>query len=485
MHTSRRSARRRYVRTTRLYEWVITGTKLNNRNSRRFPLPNSGGDHWKECHDIVDGYDTAACQRWNDDINTLLVFVSSPLDRQSTTCSHASQTGVFSGAVTAFAIESYQWLQPDHPADTVLILSHISLQLASTNETAYTSPIFSASPADRRVNIFWFLSLIVTLMTALLGILCKQWIREYQQDAALPFRESVSMRQMRFDGLTFWRVEEMISFLPLLLQLGLLLFVLAVLDLLWQRDRVTAACISVAALVGFGVVFVTTILPVVVLLYNSRFVAVDQDVSRSPSFGSEHKHGPSPKHIPPCPYKSPQAWIFLRLVSTFHRRLGRIHSWLGADRDILTENLVRYSYSAALWINEHYAHTERALCHVARCLIDLPPRQHPSVSGRHASYNDRAFKFLASTESANAVTEDHLHDRIILTHLVRRPKQVETFSHELRVYLGELYTCTAEHSPTFLASSSPFWPSTVSTGRAWERRHVELQGESFLFYICL
>lgn len=56
------------------------------------------------------------------------------------------------GCSDSIAIESYQWLELDHSADSVLLFS--TSLLANTNETAYGSLLFSASLANRRANIF-------------------------------------------------------------------------------------------------------------------------------------------------------------------------------------------------------------------------------------------------------------------------------------------------------------------------------------------
>ncbi|KAF9256296.1 hypothetical protein L218DRAFT_848219, partial [Marasmius fiardii PR-910] len=116
----------------------------------------------------VEGYE--------DDIDTLLVFA-----------------GLFSAVVTAFTIESYQWLQED-PADTsaALLNSTVNLlmQIAQQSTQPLTPstftppsqpPSFTASASVVRINTFWFLSLTLPLVDALFGLLCKQWLREHKR----------------------------------------------------------------------------------------------------------------------------------------------------------------------------------------------------------------------------------------------------------------------------------------------------------------
>ncbi|KAF8896961.1 hypothetical protein CPB85DRAFT_1229458, partial [Mucidula mucida] len=158
------------------------------------------GDPWLNTNRLVEKHDSDLCKDWANDVDTLLTF-----------------TGLFAATVTAFVIESYQWLQPDAVEITVMFLARISEQLANPgNTTAASIPTdFSPAPSVKRINIFWILSLTMSLMTALIGILCKQWLREYQKDASLPFTDMLSVRQMRLEGFKFWRVEDILSYLPL------------------------------------------------------------------------------------------------------------------------------------------------------------------------------------------------------------------------------------------------------------------------------
>ncbi|KAF8905391.1 hypothetical protein CPB85DRAFT_1376806 [Mucidula mucida] len=227
----------------------------------------------------VERHDNALCVGWNDDINTLLVYA-----------------GLFSAAVTAFTIESSQRLERDPVDAAIVILLHISRQLAEPNVTAASLPDVFVPDSDRRINVLWFLSLIVSLMTALLGILCKQWLREYQKDVAMSSKHSIALRQLRFDAFNYWRVEDVISSLPLLLQVTVLLFVLGVLDFLWHRDHVTAWIVTVAAVLAIGAVLLTTFLPAIVFLVNQA------------------RHLPSIRSIPGCALKSPQALLCLRVA---------------------------------------------------------------------------------------------------------------------------------------------------------------------------
>ena len=140
----------------------------------------------------------------------------------------------------------------------------------------------------------------------LVGILCLQWLREFQHNTTLPHKDAVALRQMRYEGLMKWHVPGILSILPLLLQLSLVLFFVGLLDLLWSLNTPVAACVS--AVVGMVMLFLiaTTALPALQL-------ALTRD-----------KH----LRVPQCPYKSPQSWLFYRVARWFFYFPLRCYRWL-------------------------------------------------------------------------------------------------------------------------------------------------------------
>jgi len=204
------------------------------------------------------------------------------------------QAGLFSATVTAFTVESYKWLAEEPEDTSTQLLAFIATQLSNATLPPHLNqvPPYTVQPSDVRINTAWFLSLTLSLTTVLVGILCLQWIREFQRDATLPHKEAVGLRQMRYEGLLHWRVPQILSALPVILQCSLILFFIGLLDLLWSRDHILVAA-SVSALVGFVMIFlvITTVLPALQYL-----LASDRHL-----------------RIPQCPYKSPQSWLFHKL----------------------------------------------------------------------------------------------------------------------------------------------------------------------------
>ncbi|KAH9896693.1 hypothetical protein C8Q73DRAFT_643130, partial [Cubamyces lactineus] len=103
--------------------------------------------------------DKEIVQAWNSDIDSILIFAA-----------------LFSAVLTTLLVESYQNLQPDPHLE---LMRAILTQLQRSNDGSAVVqdpvPAFELTGSAIRVNVYWFSSLIISLSTALLGILAKQW----------------------------------------------------------------------------------------------------------------------------------------------------------------------------------------------------------------------------------------------------------------------------------------------------------------------
>uniref|UniRef100_A0A0W0F4C5 DUF6535 domain-containing protein n=1 Tax=Moniliophthora roreri TaxID=221103 RepID=A0A0W0F4C5_MONRR len=182
--------------------------------------------------------------------------------------------GLFSAVVTAFLIESYQWLSEDPADTTVALLIQLSAQLNAPQSIPAERPPFEADSFSIHINCLWFLSLILSLTTP---------------------GEELTLRQLRRESFEKWGVSSFLSALPILLEVALLLFFVGVLDLLWNRNRIPFAICFVTVMLSTGLYFVTTVLPTLTVpgdqggkIVNWRFNELSYQFV--------------------CPYKSPQAW---------------------------------------------------------------------------------------------------------------------------------------------------------------------------------
>ncbi|KAK1219621.1 hypothetical protein PQX77_017668 [Marasmius sp. AFHP31] len=274
---------------------------------------------WEVIMKEVTSLDDGLVGGWKEDIDTLLVFA-----------------GLFSAVVTAFTIESYQWLQEAPEDTTVALLKQISQQM---NGTSVREPdTFSVSSSDVAINVLWFLSLIIALVDALFALLCKQWLREHRRHTHTRTpSEALALRWLRNQSLEKWRVPAILASLPMLLELALFLFLAGLLELLRMRHPVPFSIAT--AVVAFASVFYfgTTIIPAIDIIRQVRQVTESRDKRYSFDLPSSFIMTlPPMEYI--CPYKSPQAWVAFRSLRLLSRLLCR---FLGHLRRVASFLLLR------------------------------------------------------------------------------------------------------------------------------------------------
>jgi hypothetical protein len=190
-----------------------------------------------------------------------------------------SQAGLFSAALTAFVVDSKQNLKPSPADETVYylrqhstILSQISIQLSSiAPQVSIPStppppfPVFNPSASDVRVNVFWFMSLVFSLLAALLAILVQQWVRDYMhvfQRYGDPLKSS-RLRQYLYEGCEGWYMPMVAEAVPGFLHISLFLFFAGLGDsLLNINTKVALSTIVPIGVSGLLYIF-TTFAPII------------------------------------------------------------------------------------------------------------------------------------------------------------------------------------------------------------------------------
>lgn len=173
--------------------------------------------------------------------------------------------------MTAFIIETYKMLLPDPNLTLTGIVSTISLQMASyvvngrfansTHSVDSTTPAtgFKPSPAAVRINSLWFASLVCSLSAASLGMLIKQWLREYLDGQFISPQAGARVRHFRYQGLTRWKVFEVAAILPLLLQVALGLFFLGLCFFTHLLNE-TLSLANISLIIAWATLFIFAIL---------------------------------------------------------------------------------------------------------------------------------------------------------------------------------------------------------------------------------
>ncbi|KAL0056747.1 hypothetical protein AAF712_016644 [Marasmius tenuissimus] len=260
---------------------------------------------WEVVTKEINSLDEGFIGGWKEDIDTLLVFA-----------------GLFSAVVTAFTVESYQWLDEAPEDATIALLAQIFQQM--TGETVSRPPQFKVSTSIVCINVLWFFSLIIALIDALFALLCKQWLREHRRHTHTRTpEEALALRWLRNQSLERWHVPTILASLPILLELALFLFLVGLLELL--RVRHPVPFMIAVIVVGFAGAFYlgTTILPAVDIIRQA--LQITPDLARTRVSGAAIKHSPVDfiANLPPmeytCPYKSPQAWATFKVLRTISR----------------------------------------------------------------------------------------------------------------------------------------------------------------------
>ncbi|KAI0062742.1 hypothetical protein BV25DRAFT_1825276 [Artomyces pyxidatus] len=187
-------------------------------------------------------------------------------------------TGLFGAIVTAFIIESYKQLQPPDSGTTaaLALFAQLSLQIiASSNGTHLPVPgvsntldssSFRPSSSALRVNIFWFLSLSLSLSCALGAALMQQWARRYISNTEDAQRAGTLDTHGRihaylFLGLQTFRFKAAVEALPALLHASVILFFVGLIDFLFPINKTVAYVLLSFVSLGTLLYFALTILP--------------------------------------------------------------------------------------------------------------------------------------------------------------------------------------------------------------------------------
>ena len=184
--------------------------------------------------------------------------------------------GLFSAVVSAFIVLAVTLLRPDKAEAAVTLLSNISTQLSSLKITppfinSTAQDMATTDPSDklasaRGFNILWFFGLLLSLTSAVLGILAKQWIREYlqwKQPTATP-RDNVLVRQIRRESWDGLYAASIISLVPFLLEIAIIFFLGGTFAFLNSIliDRVVQIIVSVVIAASLALIIVVIILPI-------------------------------------------------------------------------------------------------------------------------------------------------------------------------------------------------------------------------------
>ncbi|KAJ7208027.1 hypothetical protein GGX14DRAFT_455273 [Mycena pura] len=255
---------------------------------RPVPVVDTPGDEpcaqiWTVYISEAEKYDKALVDSWRGNMNGLLIFA-----------------GLFSAVLTTFIIESYKLLDSTIDQNT-LVLLHVSQQLANPGTPAFTLTDFNHPPNGPLpplsafvCNILWFISLGLSLSSALTATLVDQWAREFLQRTEMnpsPVKRARIYAYLYY-GLKRFRMHAIVGVIPLLLHLSLIFFLAGLVAFLHPVST------GVAILAGVLAATVTLVYAAMTIFPLLRF---------------------------DCPYKTPLSSILWSLRRWIARRLVQRH----------------------------------------------------------------------------------------------------------------------------------------------------------------
>ncbi|THU94667.1 hypothetical protein K435DRAFT_582171, partial [Dendrothele bispora CBS 962.96] len=174
---------------------------------------------WKVYNQKIVRIDLEKIQGWKEELESLLVFAS-----------------LFSAVITTVASQTSTRLQKDWGEVTSnLMVELITIQRARFSgnliDADHPSPShltptseFTPRPLDVAINTLWFISLTLSLFTALAAMVCSQWIRHYmKKSSSLPVKsneEKAVVHHFQFMSLQKWHVARIIGSLSMIMQLA-------------------------------------------------------------------------------------------------------------------------------------------------------------------------------------------------------------------------------------------------------------------------
>ncbi|KZV72669.1 hypothetical protein PENSPDRAFT_575878, partial [Peniophora sp. CONT] len=201
--------------------------------------------------------DKQRTDRWKGDADGILIFVR-----------------LFAATVATFVVASYPNLSPDTGAETVAILQQVAELLANQTQMTVAS---SSSPApsaaewsgpalsDICVNALWFLSLIVSIIGALLATLVQQWSRQYSQDTQRRGSPSVRgpIHLLLSSGIETFRMDDALGVITSLIHVAVVLFFSGLLVFLYSLNHIVAWIAMVSLALAMLCYVLLSVLPLI------------------------------------------------------------------------------------------------------------------------------------------------------------------------------------------------------------------------------
>ncbi|KAH6903201.1 hypothetical protein BKA70DRAFT_603281 [Coprinopsis sp. MPI-PUGE-AT-0042] len=259
----------------------VDGKEEFRRNAKSWSIYlEEAGEHAKEQAEV-----------WKTGLESLLLFA-----------------GLFASVITSFLVESSKKLQlEDQEALLMDIRSVLLNEPIADHEYAPTA-------SQLWVNGLWYSSLLVTLFSAIIGVLARSWIVNYLPLASRQEAGDAYRRWMLDRMSERWKMQKIIRGIPLLVQVAFFLFSLGLGIQAYESNRTIGLAVLSLVAACTMIYVVVTILPLI---------------------------------LPPgsCPFKTPLSDVLLDLWTVFKRVFpGTTAPLAGFSPRDLSDTLARVLY---------------------------------------------------------------------------------------------------------------------------------------------
>ncbi|KAG8980742.1 hypothetical protein FRB90_007518, partial [Tulasnella sp. 427] len=179
----------------------------------RLPQVAQISNFWKRYDRLADIHDRKLTSNLNENLDVLLIFAA-----------------LFSAINTSFISITMPNLSPNPSEQTNNLLRLIVTRADNTTLTpADLSPPFSPGSNAIIVNCLLYASLSCSLLAAVGAMMAKEWLQSFDRTGQTgPAEEQGRFRQRKFMGVEQWHLEAVVKFLPNLLLLSVILFLIGI-----------------------------------------------------------------------------------------------------------------------------------------------------------------------------------------------------------------------------------------------------------------
>jgi hypothetical protein len=300
-------------------------------------------------------------------------------------------------------------LEQDGISVMVEVMILYTNSVANGTHQAYQPPQFEPTHTAVAINFLFFASLSASLLAALASVIALQWVADY--DAAITRggsspEDRAKRRQFRHAGVVWWKMNEIIAALPLLLYFSVVLFFAGL--ILWMLEVNHVVGVVIAGFAAIAVIFygVTTFLAVVTVS---------------------------------APFRTPLSrWIYslsrlpFSAVFIFAQAMNihNIHPWLKNQHiiytashkrmDLAVENRGQFGRDALVWLANQLSISQDSYRRLLLLVSELPslkPKHLPTFDPTEASW-DSIFDLLGwkslTADQKDAVSPEERYGMAIL-----------------------------------------------------------------------